>query len=41
MSEVLSFPAGTPAPATLVGAVAAVMNEVHTVAKQGYNKLSK
>jgi hypothetical protein len=38
MSEVVTFPAGTPAPATLVGAIAAVMNEVHTVAKRGDNK---
>jgi hypothetical protein len=38
MSEVVTFPAGTPAPATLVGAIAAVMNEVHTVAKRGNNK---
>jgi hypothetical protein len=37
MSEVVTFPAGTPAPATLVGAIAAVMNEVHTVAKRGKN----
>jgi hypothetical protein len=34
----LEPPAGTPAPATLVAAIAAVMNEVTTVAKRGVNK---
>jgi ERF superfamily len=38
MTEVVSFPAGAPAPATLVGAIASVMAEVHTVAKNGFNK---
>src|SRR5260370_28734345 len=41
MSEVVTFPAGTPAPATLVGAIAAVMNEVHTVAKRGVNEFHR
>jgi hypothetical protein len=41
MTDVLSFPAGTPAPATLVGAIAAVMNEVHTVAKRGVNEFHR
>jgi hypothetical protein len=41
MTEVVSFPTGTLAPATLVGAVAAVMNEVHTVAKRGVNEFHR
>lgn len=41
MSEIVTFPAGTPAPATLVGAIAAVMNEVHTVAKRGVNEFHR
>lgn len=41
MSEVVTFPAGTPAPATLVGAIAAVMNEVHAVAKRGVNEFHR
>jgi hypothetical protein len=41
VSEVVTFPAGTPAPATLVGAIAAVMNEVHTVAKRGVNEFHR
>lgn len=38
MTEVVNFPTGTPAPATLVGAIAAIMADVHTVAKNGVNK---
>jgi ERF superfamily len=38
---IVTFPAGTPAPATLVGAIAAVMNEVHTVAKRGVNEFHR
>jgi hypothetical protein len=41
MSDVLTFPAGTPAPTTLVGAIAAVMNEVRTVAKRGVNEFHR
>lgn len=41
MTEVVQFPSGTPAPATLVGAIAAVMNEVHTVAKRGVNEFHR
>jgi hypothetical protein len=41
MSEVLTFSAGTPAPATLVGAIAALMNDVHTVAKRGVNEFHR
>lgn len=41
MSEVVTLPAGAPAPATLVGAVASVMAEVHTVAKRGVNQFHR
>jgi ERF superfamily len=41
MSEVVTFPAVASAPATLVGAIAAVMNEVHTVAKRGVNEFHR
>jgi ERF superfamily len=41
MTDVVTFPAGTPAPATLVGAIASVMNEVHTVAKRGVNEFHR
>jgi ERF superfamily len=41
MTEVVSFPTSAPAPATLVGAIAAVMGEVHTVAKHGVNEFHR
>jgi ERF superfamily len=41
MTDIVQFPSGTPAPATLVGAIAAVMNEVHTVAKRGVNEFHR
>jgi hypothetical protein len=41
MTEVVTLSAGVPAPATLVGAIAAVMNELHTVAKRGVNEFHR
>jgi ERF superfamily len=41
MTDIVQFPSGTPAPATLVGAIAAVMNEVHVVAKRGVNEFHR
>jgi hypothetical protein len=41
MTKVVSVPAGTPVAATLVGAVAAVMNEVDVVAKRGVNEFHR
>jgi ERF superfamily len=41
MTDVVSLPAAASTPATLVGAIAAVMNEVHIVAKRGVNEFHR